>query len=69
MSKQDLKKKANRTWDTVNLFAAAVGGALLTFTADTPVLFRSITVGQLVGAVLLSTVAFRIAHLIHSEER
>lgn len=73
MSRKELseltKKKANRTWDTVNLIAAAVGGAILAFAAETPALYQNITIGQITGAVLLATVVFRVAHLIHNEQR
>lgn len=72
MSKQDIKKAGNRTWDVVNLIACATGGAMLTFATETPtfsVLGRTVSFGQVVGAVLLSTAVVRIAHLVYNEER
>lgn len=69
MSKQDIKKATNRTWDVINLVSCAVGGALLTFTASTPEVISNVTVGQIVGAVLLSTAVVRVAHLIYNEQR
>ena len=69
MSSKDLKKAGNRTWDVINLVACATGGSLLTFTANTPEVFRSVSVGQIVGAVLLATATARIAHLVYNEQR
>jgi len=68
MSKQDIKKATNRTWDSLYTLASAVGGALLTFTESTPsVAGTDITWGQIVGAVLLATVVFRVVALIFNE--
>jgi hypothetical protein len=69
MSRKDIQVKANRTWDVINLGAAAVGGAILTFSADTPTIYRNFTIGQVVGAILIATVTVRVAHLVHAEQR
>lgn len=69
MSKNDIKKAGNRTWDVINLIACSVGGAILTFGSSTTELLNSITVGQVVGSVLLATAIVRVAHLVYKEER
>lgn len=70
MSKQEIKKTGNRLWDLLNLVACTTGGAILAFSKDTPSLYNTnISLGQVVGAILLATVTVRVAHLVMNEER
>lgn len=68
MSKQEIKDKGDRVWEVVNLVASATGGAILAL-GDTPTIYKDVTVGAVVGAVLLATVLFRITKLVMNESK